>query len=194
MGPTGKQVFDSTPGKGGLQMLAVQSTYRATLLKSLATLLLLSQASIVQAQTGSFTANGKMTAILSETKMLPGDKQGHELTMVRRMDSITYSDPIFGGQAVVISSSDYVIGPGGQHRGYFAIKHPNGDTTFTAYEGANKITPKAGGPPDNTFEGKWQYVGGTGKFEGISGGGTYKGMATPTGPTYEFEGQYNLKR
>lgn len=176
-------------------MLGIQSASRAILVTLLATILLSSQASLAQAQTGSFTANGKMTGLLSETKMLPGDKQGHELTMVRRMDSITYSDPVFGsGEAVVISISDYVIGTGGQHRGYFAIKHPNGETTFTAYEGANEITPKAGGPPDNTFAGKWQCIGGTGRFDGISGGGTYKGMATPTGPTYEFEGQYNLKR
>jgi hypothetical protein len=153
------------------------------------------QAPTAQAQTGKFTASGKVVGLLSETKMLPGDKQGHEVTMVRRMDTITYSDPIFGsGQAVVLAISDYVVGSGGPHRGYFAIKHPSGDSTFTAYEGASKATPKQTGPPDITFEGKWQYTGGTGRFEGISGGGTYKGGSTPAGPTYEFEGQYTLKR
>jgi hypothetical protein len=53
-----------------------------------------------------------------------------------------------------------------------------------------KSTPKPGGPPEVTYEGKWWYTGGTGKFEGITGGGTYKGA----GPAYEFDGQYTLKQ
>jgi len=155
---------------------------------------LLTQPSESVAQSGSFTANGKVTALLSETKMLPGDKPGHELMMVRRMDTISYSDPIFSsGQAVVATFADYTAGSG-PHRGYFAVTHPNGDKTFTTYEGIAKATPNASGPPDVTFEGKWSFVGGTGKFDGISGGGTYKGGGTPTGPAYEFGGQYTLKQ
>jgi len=157
-------------------------------------ILLLMQPSAARAQTGTFTAAGKIVGILAETKMLPGDKQGHEVTMVRRMDSITYSDPLFGsGQASVLSVSDYVTGSG-PHHGYFSIRHPSGDSTFTSYEGAGKAVPKPGGPPDVTFEGKWQFTGGTGQFEGITGGGTYKGGVTTGGPTYQFEGQYTLKR
>jgi len=148
----------------------------------------------VAAQSGTFTASGKVAAVLSETKMAPGDKPGHELMLVRRMDVITYSDPVFNsGQAVVATFADFTAG-NGPHRGYFAVTHPSGDKTFTTYEGIAKATPKPGGPPDVTFEGKWSYVGGTGKFEGISGGGTYKGGGTPTGPMYEFGGQYTLKQ
>jgi hypothetical protein len=176
-------------------MARTRRWWRATLLLVvsgfLATLL---QPSETSAQTGNFTANGKVVAILSETKMLPGDKPGHELTMARRMGTITYSDPIFtSGQAVVAGVSDYTAG-NGPHRGYFAVSHPTGDKTFTSYEGMAKATPKAGGPPDVTFEGKWTFVGGTGKFDGITGGGTYKGAVTPAGPTYEFSGRYTLKQ
>jgi hypothetical protein len=168
---------------------------RASLLLIVSAFLLtLTQPAETRAQTGNFTANGKVVAILSETKMLPGDKPGHELTMVRRMDTITYSDPIFNsGQAVVAGVTDYTAGSG-PHRGYFAVTHPTGDKTFTSYEGMAKATPKAGGPPDVTFEGKWSFVGGTGKFDGITGGGTYKGGVTAAGPAYEFGGQYTLKQ
>lgn len=152
------------------------------------------QPSDAAAETASFTANGKVVAILSETKMMPGDKPGHELTMVRRMDTISYSDPIFSsGQAVIAAFTDYTAGSG-SHRGYFAVTHPSGDKTFTTYEGMTKTTAKASGPPDVTFEGKWSFVGGTGKFDGITGGGTYRGGLTSTGPAYEFEGQYTLKQ
>jgi hypothetical protein len=37
-------------------------------------------------------------------------------------------------------------------------------------------------------------VGGTGKFDSITGGGTYKGGVTAAGPAYEFGGQYTLKQ
>jgi hypothetical protein len=155
---------------------------------------LLTQIMSAEAQTGKFTGSGKVIALLAETRMQPGDKQGHELTMARRLDTITYSDPVLGtGQATVVALSDYVAGSG-LHRGYFAIKHPNGDSTFTSYEGATKATPRAGGPPDVMFEGTWQYLGGTGKFDGISGGGTYKGGVTPAGVGYELEGRYTLKQ
>jgi len=171
-----------------------ENPYRISLLMIFSGALLFMQSLAVEAQTGKFTAAGKVVGVLAETKMVPGDKQGHEVTMVRRMDTITYSDPIFGsGQATIVSVTDYINGSG-PHRGYFSIKHPSGDSTFTSYEGASRATPKQGGPPDVTFEGKWQYTGGTGKFEGITGGGTYKGGLTAAGPAYEFEGQYTLKR
>jgi hypothetical protein len=59
-------------------------------------LLLLMQPTESVAQTGKFAATGKIVAVLAETKMLPGDKPGHEVTMVRRTDAITYGDPVFG--------------------------------------------------------------------------------------------------
>ena len=155
---------------------------------------LLLQAPQAFAQSGKLTANGKVGPVLAETKMVPGDKPGHEVTMVRRMDTLTYSDPLFAsGQATVIAVTDYVAG-NGPHRGYFAINHPNGDKTFTSYEGATTATLQPSGSPKVTFEGKWQLTGGTGKFNGITGGGTYKGGVTSTGPEYELEGQYTLKQ
>jgi len=172
-----------------------QSTRSLVMLSMLCLLtLLLLQTPQALAQSGKLTATGKVVTVLAETKMLPGDKPGHEVTLVRRMDDLAYSDPLFAsGQAAVVAISDYVAGSG-PHRGYFAVSHPNGDKTFTSYEGATTATPQPSGPPKVTFEGKWQMMGGTGKFAGITGGGTYKGSLTSTGPTYELEGQYTLKQ
>jgi hypothetical protein len=89
--------------------------------------------------------------------------------MVRRKDSLTYNDPLLAsGQATVVAVTDYVAG-NGPHRGYFATSHPSGDRTFTSYEGVTTTTPQSSGPPKVTFEGKWQFTGGTGKFEGVTG-------------------------
>jgi hypothetical protein len=174
-------------------MLAPLSARRATVLIVMVCVFLFIRPPATAAQTGKFTATGKSVGILAETKMMPGDKPGHEVTMVRSMHTITYSDPILeSGQATVVNINDFVAGSG-PHRGYFAIKHPNGDSTFTSYEGTTKATPKPDGSPGVSFEGKWHFTGGTGKFEGITGGGTYKGPL-PSGPGYEFEGHYTLKR
>jgi hypothetical protein len=43
-------------------------------------------------------------------------------------------------------------------------------------------------------EGKWRFVGGTGKLKGIKGKGTYKGKGGPEGITYEIEGEYDLPK
>ena len=175
-------------------MISPKQPVSLSILLPMLGLLVLLQAPQALAQSGKLTANGKVGPVLAETKMLPGDKPGHEVTMVRRMDTLTYSDPLFAsGQAMVVAFTDYVAG-NGPHRGYFATSHPSGDRTFTSYEGATTATLQPSGPPKVTFEGKWQFTGGTGKFEGVTGGGTYKGGLTSTGPAYELEGQYTLKQ
>ena len=68
------------------------------------------------------------------------------------------------------------------------------DTTFSSIEGQTKTVPKASGPPEITFAGKWQLTGGTGKWKGITGGGTYQGSVTSAGVTYQFEGEYEVKQ
>ncbi len=157
-------------------------------------LLAVLQPSAAQAQTGKVTCTGKVVALLAETKMLPGDKPGHEFTMQRRMDTLNCSDPTLGSsQAMVAEVTDYTAGSG-VHRGYQSATTPTGDKTFVSFEGMTKATLQPGGPPDVRFEGKWSYTSGTGKFEGITGGGTYKGGLTPAGVAYEVEGQYALKQ
>jgi len=48
------------------------------------------------------------------------------------------------------------------------------------------------GKPD-TSVGTWSYTGGTGKFKGITGKGTYKGKADASGNMVtEVEGEYTL--
>jgi hypothetical protein len=69
----------------------------------------------------------------------------------------------------------------------------SGPGASPGYEGTTK-TARSGASPEFTFQGTWRYTGGAGKFAGITGNGTYKGRLTPTGPAYEYEGQYTFKR
>jgi hypothetical protein len=144
-----------------------------------------------QSAAKKITGSGQVIAVLSETKMMPGDDLSHVITFLRRLDT-DKSDQFGTGQASLVDFSDYVAGSG-PHRGYRTVIFPSGDQAFAAYEGMTKGVVKPAGP-EGTFQGKWRYVGGTGKFKGITGGGTYTGEFTPTSLTYQYQGDYEIKQ
>jgi len=74
--------------------------------------------------------------------------------------------------------------------GYYVDSMANGDKLFVHYHG--KTALKDGQLESD--EGSWTYTGGTGKFKGIKGKGTYNGKAGPEGVTYEVEGEYELPK
>ena len=135
---------------------------------------------------------GRVVAVQSETKGLPGDHPAHEVSLLAEHEMDTSSDPLFDGvQVRVIGVSDYTAG-NGPHFGYRQTTHPNGDLSFMAYEGKTTTVVNEDGSMNTTFEGTWRFIGGTGQFEGVQGSGTYRGQVTEAGPTYEFEGEYEL--
>jgi hypothetical protein len=139
------------------------------------------------------SGTAKVDAIQSQVKMYPGDNPQHEITLTSRRDVWQSADPDWNNvQMHLVSYSDYTAGTGA-HRGNVVRVHPNGDKTFHAYEGMTKTVPKPEGSPEVTFEGRLWFTGGTGKFTGITGGGTYKGQVTKAGPTYEWEVEYEVK-
>jgi len=145
-----------------------------------------------KAEMKKFTGSAKAIATLSETKLVPGDKPGHEVMLVRRLWSSKTEE--FGESTVnQIIVTDYTLGTG-THRGYDAETLASGEKVFTAYEGRTTTVLKDGTPPSTTFEGRWWYTGGTGKFEGITGSGTYKGQASAAGLAYTFDGEYEIKK
>lgn len=84
-------------------------------------------------------------------------------------------------------TADLIAGSGSQ-RGYFVNDHPDGDRDFGTFEG--QIVTSGG---DVTLEGTWKFTGGTGKFRGLKGGGTYKGrMTSPVLVENTWEGQYEI--
>jgi hypothetical protein len=70
-------------------------------------------------------------------------------------------------------------------RGQMIVTHTNGDRTFLEYE----FTWKGGGL-DTEFELNGRFVGGTGKFRGITGQWRERGTSTMTEDTSEWEIEY----
>lgn len=139
------------------------------------------------------SGTGKVIAIVSQTKIYPGDNRSHVLALSNYHEVDNYAEPLFNNvQANEVVATDYMGGTGAM-RGYRVSTYPGGDKTFMAIEGLEKTVMKPGAPPKTSFEGKWRYTGGTGKFKGITGGGTFKGKVTKAGVTYEWEGEYEVK-
>jgi hypothetical protein len=62
----------------------------------------------------------------------------------------------------------------------------NGDKAFVRWQGTDSMK-------EGTSEGKWTYIGGTGKFKGLKGGGTYKGKYAQDGTvSFDVEGEYTM--
>ncbi len=139
------------------------------------------------------SATGVGTGITAETKMYPGDHPAHEITLTTALYLDSSEDPNFDNSRVQhVNMSDYTAGSG-VHWGHRKVNHPDGDIAFGVYEGTTTTTLDSEGVPHTTFKGKWEFTGGTGKFAGASGSGTYSGRITAEGLAYEWEGEYELE-
>jgi hypothetical protein len=61
---------------------------------------------------------------------------------------------------------------GGAQRGFTVNLYRDGATTVMAFEGDKSALDNK---DRNRFDGTWRFVSGTGRFQGIEGGGTYEG-------------------
>jgi hypothetical protein len=119
-----------------------------------------------------------------------GDTEGHILLQYEATDIssdgrfITYKR----GQ------SDYIKG-NGPHKGYNEVVDREGGTFFNKFEGMTTTKKSPEGKPIKTVKGTYTYTKGTGKYEGIQGGGTYKGMMIGKGIySIDMEGEYVIKK
>lgn len=119
-----------------------------------------------------------------------GDWPGHVMLLVKQ--PCAWNGPDIGGEKtkehVVVGSVDKTstrIAASGT--GVATME--SGDKTFSTFHGTASV--KAGKPGDE--HGTWSFTGGTGKFKGIKGKGTYKTTFNADGTaTVELEGEYEL--
>jgi hypothetical protein len=122
-----------------------------------------------------------------------GDKPGHALAISQGKCTWTKPMDIAGTQTqddVATAASDTTDSGTGEH-GYVVGTLTSGDKFYVRTQG--KDTNK-NGKPESTA-GTWSFMGGTGKVEGIKGGGTYSGKADADGNfLIEVKGQYTLPK
>jgi hypothetical protein len=124
----------------------------------------------------------------SQTIVSLQDAPGHELNLAQINGVQKSPDANWNGAKLTYwGAADLVAGSGTQ-RGYFVNERADGDRDIGTFEG--KITTAGG---QVTLAGTYTHTGGTGKFSGLSGGGTYKGRAiSPAELEMTWEGTYQL--
>jgi hypothetical protein len=76
---------------------------------------------------------------------------------------------------VSVAGPSFVNVVTGAQTGAFTLTAANGDQLYLRYSGPSKGAGTLEDPA--SFEGTWVVTGGTGRFDGASGGGTYTGTA-----------------
>ena len=133
--------------------------------------------------TGHFT--GKIT---TQTIFSLHDTADHDLSIMEVTAIQNASDDNFNNAKLTYWGTADLIRGSGQQRGYFVEDHPNGNRDHGTFEG--KLSFANG---QATIEGTYKYTNGTGKFNGVSGGGEFKGrLISPTEIDMSWEGSYQL--
>jgi hypothetical protein len=146
--------------------------------------------------TGVVRVAGRLTMKYSQQHPLPvGDAAGPVLLAneAKGSNNNTGQTDYMNGAAVrSIEIADLTQGTGA-HQGYITFSK-DGDTAVDRWNGRVTTRLSADKQPITTFEGTWTKVRGTGRYEGVSGKGRYKGrMLSPTDYVVEWDGEVNLK-
>jgi len=132
---------------------------------------------------GSFSgrANWQTTVSLK-------DVPHHEMNVAEIAGPQRSTDPAWNDARITYwGVADLNAGTGTQ-RGYWVNERANGERDWGTFEG--RITTAG---QNVTLEGTWAFAGGTGRFSGITGKGTYKGrMTSPMDVEMSWEGAYQL--
>ena len=118
------------------------------------------------------------------------DTEGHYMT-ISEWKGVT-SDGEFTRYGTSIGD---LIKGNGPYNGYMKYVDKGGNTYISKYQGMLTTTKSPEGKPISTFKGTYSYISGTGKFQNIEGGGTYKGRFIGKGIyMMESEGEYVIKK
>jgi hypothetical protein len=151
---------------------------------------------VVLASAAVATAQGKVSGTLQcksdiQQAVPAGDQPDHQFMVTKVSCNWTKPMEIGGSQSKDGTSSaiEEITGNISKGRGQHVSTMATGEKTFVRFEGSSVL--KAGAIQSS--DGTWHYTGGTGKFAGIKGKGTYKGKPGADGTmVYEVEGDYQL--
>ena len=156
---------------------------------SLVLLLLLAAPFVQAAERGKVTC--RLVFYATNFQSIPvGDVEGH-IIYLYEAKGITFWEP--WGAALAKESS---IGDGtkglGSTESYDIYTFPDGSTITTKSKGEAK-SAGPGKTGSGAVEGTWTFLGGTAKFQGIQGGGTWKAWVLGPGQFYvDAEAEYTL--
>ena len=135
------------------------------------------------AMTGSFSGS-----VRGQTSISLPDRPSHTLDLAEITGRQKSSDERWNNASITYWGFTDIIEGKGTQRGYFVNSHGCEDRDWGTFEG--KVATISG---QITVEGTWQFTGGSGKFSGLAGNGTFKTRLTsPTDVEASWQGTYEL--
>ena len=132
---------------------------------------------------GTFSGHVKV-----QTALVVPDQPNHELNVAEIGGTQKSTDEMWNNSAITYwGITDLVGGKGSQH-GYFVNDHGESGRDWGTFEGK-----AASNGAQITVEGKYQFTGGSGKFKGLTGHGTFQTkMSSPKEVRCTWLGAYEL--
>lgn len=123
-----------------------------------------------------------------QTTILQNETPRHELMIAQIGGVQKSSDALWNDSRITYWGIGETISGNGTQRGYFINKHTDGATDRGTFEAQVTTTGS-----HTTLEGTFTFAGGTGRFNGMSGGGKFRSRLTsPTEVECTWEGAYEL--
>ncbi len=158
-------------------------------------IVLLGSGSALAAEKGAAAGSGQTLQVQVQSKVDVGDVPGHELVQAVSDGELKTPDkiggvPFDGSKVHMFKQSDLVNGSG-LVRGYAVWEAPNGQKLFLII--GYSIPPSVGDKEFTSFEGTFEWIGGTGSLQNVRGKGTLEGEVSRRGETrYRWAGSYEL--
>ena len=137
---------------------------------------------------GTTTVAKRLAQMLIEEKI--GDFWVNTYSLSNRFWIFSRSDPDWNN-TTSYGVHYYEVNTRSILKGYAVDTHQGGDQTFWEYEGMNKLQGGCGGTVSQ-YEG-W-FIGGTGKFKGMTGKWTMKITRAETETISAWEAEYEIKQ
>ena len=135
------------------------------------------------AMAGSFSGSVKMQSTVALS-----DQSNHSLNLAETSGTQKSRDKNWNNSAITYWGITDLVGGEGSQTGYFVNAHGGGDRDWGTFEGR-----AAASGAEMTVEGTWQFTGGSGKFKGLTGGGTFKTTLGAAGAVEAaWQGSYDL--
>lgn len=135
---------------------------------------------------------GKLTCSKPSVTEAAGD--GASVIMFNRANCTWPQGFTFDGtkpSRVVDASIAEGTGANARDHGYSTTVYENGDTTIVRYEGTAHMNKDR----SSTFKGTWRFTHGSGKFQGITGSGTFSGGGKTDGTAdINVNGHYSIAK
>lgn len=139
---------------------------------------------------------GTFTAKYAEQHPLPvPDAEGHSLMLgrVQGVNRSTGPTPYMDQASVTSLEFGDLIQGNGPHQGYITFSQ-GGDTAISKWSGKVTTTLSPDKTPMTSFAGTWTKVKGSGRYQDVTGKGTYKGrFISQTEYTVDWSGEISAR-